>query len=1024
MKIRTRVKIAGGLVLAMLLIYGAVVLRLDRTMNALVQQARETNEFANKISMLRNLTQDYLLYRTERAQKQWTTVYAEVLAAIEQPHHRMLEGDDLKDVSQKLRTVGDIFDRLMSSQPPATVNKMAASENIELQNRLTTQLLLITQDLLTRYFILADRVNEKLIVTQRLISVLDILALLILTLLLISNAVFLRRAVVRPVLRLHEGAEIIGAGNLNHRVALDSGDEIGDLARAFNRMTASLQKVTVSRNELVREMAERRRVEEALKDSETRLRLAQDAAKAGTWEWDLGTNRNFWSPELWPLYGLEPFCCEPCYDSWLQTVHPDDREVVAHAVQEAARQGKELNAKWRVRDPDGSERWLMARGQPRGDGSGPPTGYIGIVLDITELKRVEAAWRESEERLRLLGDNLPESAVYQYTHGSDGKVRFLHMSAGIEKLNGVKVQEVLADAGALHRQILPEYYDRLVAAEVHSARELADFDMEVPMRRPDGQVRWMHLHSRPRRLPDGLIVWDGVQTDVTARRQAEAALRESEERYRLLHETLRDAFVRVAMDGRVVECNDIFCRMLGYAPEEIYRLTYQQLTPARWHALETDLVREQIIPLGYSEVYEKEYQRQDGTIFPVELRTILSRDAAGQPTAMWAIVRDITERKQAEAALRESEAKYRNLFENMAEEVHFWQLVRDASGAIKTWRLVDANPPTLKTWGRARLDEIKGKTPDEIFGPGATDHYLPVVQKIMTEGVPYSFEDYFPTLDKYFRFSSVPLGEYFITTGADITSIKKAEAALQERSAELQQAVTDLEAANAEMERFTYTISHDLKSPLVTISTFLKYLEEDLRQGDAVRIDKDLHFMRTAADKMGQLLHELLEMSRIGRMVNPTVEVGFQELAQEVLQAVAGAIAERGVAVDTGSEDVTLFGDRPRLLEVWQNLVENGIKYIGKQAEPRLTLGHEQQGDDTVFFVCDNGMGIEPKYQDKVFGLFEKLDARTRGSGIGLAIVKRIVELYQGRIWVESAGAGQGACFYFTLPAALRKEDK
>jgi PAS domain S-box-containing protein len=144
------------------------------------------------------------------------------------------------------------------------------------------------------------------------------------------------------------------------------------------------------------------------------------------------------------------------------------------------------------------------------------------------------------------------------------------------------------------------------------------------------------------------------------------------------------------------------------------------------------------------------------------------------------LLREIRRRKRVEATLRESEAKYRNLFENMAEEVHFWQLVRDEAGRIKTWRLVDANPPTLKTWGRTSVDEIKGKTTDEIFGPGATEHYMAVVQKIATEGVAHSFEDYFAHLDKHFRFTSVPLGEYFITTGADITGIKKTEEALLE----------------------------------------------------------------------------------------------------------------------------------------------------------------------------------------------------------------------------------------------------
>lgn len=151
--------------------------------------------------------------------------------------------------------------------------------------------------------------------------------------------------------------------------------------------------------------------------------------------------------------------------------------------------------------------------------------------------------------------------------------------------------------------------------------------------------------------------------------------------------------------------------------------------------------------------------------------------------------------------LAQSEEKYHTLFSNMTEEVHFWRLERANDGQIMTWRLVDANPPTLKTWGRQTVEEIRGKTTDEIFGPGSAEHYMPVVRKVMAEGVPYSYEDYFPNLKKYFQFTTVPLGEYFITTGADITAIKQADEFLRHHAMELESAKTALEKEVEERRR-------------------------------------------------------------------------------------------------------------------------------------------------------------------------------------------------------------------------------
>ena len=237
--------------------------------------------------------------------------------------------------------------------------------------------------------------------------------------------------------------------------------------------------------------------------------------------------------------------------------------------------------------------------------------------------------------------------------------------------------------------------------------------------------------------------------------------------------------------------------------------------------------------------------------------------------------------------------------------------------------------------------------------------------------------------------------------------------------------IRELENKNTELERFTYTVSHDLKSPLITIKGFLGFLENDTKSGNIDRLKADIQRISNATDKMQRLLNELLDLSRIGRLKNEPEIIPFEALAREALDLVAGTIQANNVKVEiqTGMPDV--YGDRQRLLEVAQNLLDNAAKFMGKQSDPRVEIG--QRGEDAergmpVFFVQDNGIGISPEYFERVFGLFNKLDAGTDGTGVGLAIVKRIVELHGGRIWVESE-AGSGSTFFFTLPVAERHEN-
>jgi len=231
----------------------------------------------------------------------------------------------------------------------------------------------------------------------------------------------------------------------------------------------------------------------------------------------------------------------------------------------------------------------------------------------------------------------------------------------------------------------------------------------------------------------------------------------------------------------------------------------------------------------------------------------------------------------------------------------------------------------------------------------------------------------------------------------------------------------EMEAKNAELERFTYTVSHDLKSPIVTIGGFLGFLEEDIKKGRYDRIPRSASRIREATKKMQRLLNELLELSRIGRIANPTVDVPFGELVSETLELVEGQVKGIQVEVRAAAEFPVVHVDRVRMMEVIQNLITNAVKFMGDQKNPRILIGMEVREGTPCFFVKDNGIGIAPEFHERVFGLFNKLDPFSEGTGIGLALVKRIVEVHGGKIWVESE-LGKGATFFFTLENTKQEE--
>ncbi|MDH3857171.1 MAG: HAMP domain-containing histidine kinase, partial [Gammaproteobacteria bacterium] len=230
---------------------------------------------------------------------------------------------------------------------------------------------------------------------------------------------------------------------------------------------------------------------------------------------------------------------------------------------------------------------------------------------------------------------------------------------------------------------------------------------------------------------------------------------------------------------------------------------------------------------------------------------------------------------------------------------------------------------------------------------------------------------------------------------------------LEDNVGQKQRFIDQLEQKNMELEQFSYSISHELKSPLVTMSGFVGLLEKDLAEDNRDRIENDMSRILNAINIMGKQLDDLLELSRVGRITAPPASFSITSLCLEVKEMMQGMINEHNALIEIEDEMPQVHADQARIREVIKNLVENGIKFASVLRRPRITINAEKVEDKIECRVQDNGPGIEPRYQDRVFGLFDRLDTDVSGTGIGLALVKRIIEIHDGDIWIESQGNGR-----------------
>jgi PAS domain S-box-containing protein len=688
--------------------------------------------------------------------------------------------------------------------------------------------------------------------------------------------------------------------------------------------------------------------------------------------------------------------------------------------QEIIRTGQPLvNVEEKETWPDGSETWVLTTKLPLRDDAGRIIGTCGISSNITDRKRAEETLRRNEERLlKVVTQTRCILNSGQVEGPEDWRERALNPESPFHWDLTVQNEETAQKILPLELAPGERYEHAWIRSRNHADHTQMNWNSgnaflnDLPFYRNEfrcidkhGVGHWMQEFVTVRKLAKNRWEVFCITIDISDLKRIETELRESQALYYSLVDQMPAGIFRKDAEGRYVFVNSSFCRLKDMTPDQFLGKTALELgltdvalagQGANHHAT--------IMQSGNQIEDDEVYSRADGETRNYHVVKSPILDSAGKIVGTQGVLFDITERKRAEEALQWSETQLHVILEATADGI----LAVDSKGKVieanqrfaELWRI----PQSLMDAGdeRALLDLVL----EQLSNP---DAFLKKEQSLYntdaTDMDTLAFKDgriferyYFPMM-----MDGAVIGR--VWSFRDITGRKRQEKELSEK--------------NTELERFTYTVSHDLKSPLVTVKTFLGYLEQDLVRRDKERVKQDVAYMHTAADKMGQLLDELLNLARVGRKMNPAERVTFKELAQEVVRLVAGRISTGGAEVQVADAVVVLEGDRPRLMEIWQNLVENACKFMGNQPKPRVEIGVEKRGSETVFFVRDNGAGIDPRFQAKVFGLFEKLDPKGEGTGMGLALVKRIVEIYKGRIWVESPGLGQGANFLFTLPGAV-----
>ncbi len=768
-----------------------------------------------------------------------------------------------------------------------------------------------------------------------------------------------------------------------------------------------------------RDISSRKKAEQSLRKSEYALAEAQRLGQIGSWEWNMQTGEARWSSELYVIYGLNPENFTPRITSFTQYVHPDDRAMINHVIKQMVSSEEPVNVQFRIIRPDGTTRILDAVGEITDvDEQGKPLRIVGTNQDITERKQAEKILMESEKKYRLLAENSVD-CIWTL----DKRLRFTYLSPALERITCFKPEEWIGTK--LRNHFSRKEFLRIGVIVAKALKYYKDFKpvtFETKILDKNNQEIDVEITGDVLLDSKGkLMGLQGATREISERKEAQRKIRESEKKYRTYIDNAPYGVFITDEHGRYLEINNASVNITGYSKDELLSMTISDIIAPEYQAIAL-IHFKRVKKTGYSSgdncFIHKNGEKRWWRVDSVQL----------SENRFLGFTQDITEKKTAEIALKESEEKYRNIVDMAPDGI----VTMDMKGFITS-----VNRAFLSLSGFSK-EEIEGKHFTKLPTIFKSDikAYAPIIKTLLLGGKSKTINFKWKKKNGEQRLGQAKMsvmktdGKRKAIQGIvrDITEEKKAEEELKQAHKKLQDVNKNLEDIVDERtdriqqllkqkDEFINQMGHDLKNPLGPFIQLLPILKKHAHdQNDKQMIEvlnRNAWYMKNLVNKTIELAK--LNSSKISFNFEPEKLV---DIVEEVINVNITLFDNQHIKVENKvSCDLIVQIDRLRVEEVLTNLFNNAVKYTDGPGQ--IIIDAKLKDERIVVSVKDNGIGISKDQINRLFDEYYKADTSRHdfdSSGLGLPICKRIIEKHGGKIWAESKGIGKGSTFYFTLP--------